>query len=52
LITNFSSLNNTPIFHAIVTCAFAIAAQYPGKKIVTVSARDEINLDAWFESRR
>ena len=26
----------------------AITASYPGKEIMTVSARDEINLDAWF----
>ena len=26
----------------------AIAARYPGKEIVVASARDEINLDAWF----
>jgi len=27
----------------------ALAAQYPGKEIVAVSARDEINLEDWFE---
>ena len=26
----------------------ALAAQYPGKEIIAVSARDEIHLDAWF----